>query len=484
MLKKSALFLLLLIGCVIRLAYLDRFSIWLDEATSLHVAEKSLSDIINGVGFDRATPPAYYVLLHYWLRFWNFFPSFGFSAAEKLRGFSVLFDVINLWLIWLISFRLLTLRGAILTTSLAVFSPYLIYYAQEGRMYSLLLSEVLVCTLIVLKAMNRPLYRKEALAVLFVGILGMYTHYYFTLFFIALSLAVLVDDRFRSKRSFQWFALGAVVALSFIPWISVLTKLVGSDAQSFRKFTIEVLPYTYIRFVVGYAIMPLSMEAKASPLDTLLQSLPVLVAPLLLFAVVMIHGLVRMCLLERRVALYLVLPLFLPAILALGISLKVPMLSERYLIVSYPFFLLCACYGLLQLRSTIVGWGLCCVVFLFGHLQQLRNPLFGNTDWRAASHYIEQLNANLPIVVQPHFADDCIRRNFTFPVRFATFDDPLIRKASDARTLESFWLLAEGGADPRLEEIAAAGFTHSKELFLPPGNGLRIRLYERTERLE
>jgi uncharacterized membrane protein len=482
MLKKYAIFILLLIGCVIRLAYLDRLSIWLDEATSLQVAEKSLIDIINGVGFDRATPPAYYLLLHYWLQFWNLLPSLGLSDSEKLRGLSVLLDLINLCLIWLISFRLMTFRGAIISTSLAVFSPYLIYYAQEGRMYSLLLTEVLICTMIVFNAMNRPLYFKEALIILLVGITGMYTHYYFPLFFIALSLAVIIDDRFKSKRSSQWFALGALVAISFIPWISVLTKLAASDAQSFRKFTIEVLPYTFLRFVVGYGIMPLSMGAKTSPLQTLIQNLPLLIPPLLLFAFVLIQGLIRIFKLDRRVALYLLLPLLLPALLALGISLKIPLLSERYLIVSYPFFLLCACYGILQLRFSMIGWGLCCIVFMFGHLQQLRNPVFGNTDWRTASHYIEQSNASLPIVVQPHFFDECIRRNFSFPVRFATLDDPLIHKAEDVHTLQSFWLLAEEGVDPRLEEIAAAGFTHSKELYLPQGNGLLIRLYERSKK--
>ena len=127
-----------IIGIFLRFYLIDAQSIWLDETTSLFVAEQSVYNIIAGIGFDQHTPPAYYIILHYWLKL------FG-SSANALRGFSAVFDSINILLIWSVANRLFGYRAALYTAAIFAVSPYLIFYAQEGRMYESFGSGLLEC---------------------------------------------------------------------------------------------------------------------------------------------------------------------------------------------------------------------------------------------------------------------------------------------------------------------------------------------------
>ena len=62
---RDSLWLPVLIGAAIRLAGLDRLSFWLDETTSVRIAQQPFAVIWQDVGDTH--PPLYHLLLHVWL---------------------------------------------------------------------------------------------------------------------------------------------------------------------------------------------------------------------------------------------------------------------------------------------------------------------------------------------------------------------------------------------------------------------------------
>ncbi len=129
--------LLLLAALVLRLVGLEARGLWLDEAVSIRVASRSLLDIASGSGFDKHTPPFYYLLLHLWL--------YLLPATELgIRLLSVLTDVVNVALIYHTFGRQYSRRVGLISAALYTCAPFSIYFAQEGRMYPLLVLLALV----------------------------------------------------------------------------------------------------------------------------------------------------------------------------------------------------------------------------------------------------------------------------------------------------------------------------------------------------
>jgi uncharacterized membrane protein len=82
-------------------------------------------------------PPLYYLLLHYWL------PLTG-ETPYYVRLLSVLFGMGTIPLIYLIGKRLSGVGVGVVAAMLLALSPFNIYFAQEGRMYTLLMFNIAV----------------------------------------------------------------------------------------------------------------------------------------------------------------------------------------------------------------------------------------------------------------------------------------------------------------------------------------------------
>ena len=123
--------LLTLVGGLLRILFLAKQGLWLDETFSVWLANQSLPDMLHWIVTIDKHPPLYYLLLHAWI-----------PNAEDIpyhaRLLSVLFGTGTIPVIYLTGKRLSgTLMGLVAATFLA-FSPFNIYFAQEARMYTLL----------------------------------------------------------------------------------------------------------------------------------------------------------------------------------------------------------------------------------------------------------------------------------------------------------------------------------------------------------
>jgi mannosyltransferase len=192
---------------------------WIDEGLSVGIASFPLADI-PGVLRQDGSPPLYYMLLHVWMDW------FG-TSEEATHMLSVLFSILAipaaLWGAWSLFGR----RAGYAAALLAALNPFLTIYAQETRMYSLviLLSLLATATFLHAYAFGRRAYVPAFSLSL---VLLLYTHNW-ALFFIlgtVVALGVIARDAAgRRRRLLVDAAIGYGAALVvYAPWIPTLVE--------------------------------------------------------------------------------------------------------------------------------------------------------------------------------------------------------------------------------------------------------------------
>ncbi|MGI9051400.1 MAG: glycosyltransferase family 39 protein, partial [Ilumatobacteraceae bacterium] len=186
-----------------------RRALWLDEAQSVAIAGQALTAIPGVLRTDGA-PPAYYLLLHVWMEL------FGDSDVA-VRSLSVALSVATLAVLAVALDRFAGRRAAVTVTVLLATNPFVIRYAAEGRMYALVMLEVVVGMLAVDACLRRPsLMRAVPVAVL--TALLLYTHYW-AIYLVVATVIVLVVAALgdRPPRAVLVAIGGGVVA--WLPWV-------------------------------------------------------------------------------------------------------------------------------------------------------------------------------------------------------------------------------------------------------------------------
>jgi mannosyltransferase len=102
---------------------------WIDEGLSVGIADRPLSDIPAALRLD-GSPPLYYALLHVWMSV------FG-KSEPATHAMSLLFAVLTVPATWWAVKGVFGPRAAWMGALLAATNPFLTQYAQETRMYAL-----------------------------------------------------------------------------------------------------------------------------------------------------------------------------------------------------------------------------------------------------------------------------------------------------------------------------------------------------------
>lgn len=191
-------------------------SLWMDEGLSIGIASQPLLDI-PGVLRQDGSPPLYYMLLHGWMQL------IGNGPAES-QGLSVAIALLavpgGLWAGWSLFGR----RAGLICAALGAVNPFLTAYAQETRMYSLMVVLSLVTTAAFLHVY---VYRDRRYMPAFVVALTaiLYTHSW-GIFFTAgavltFALVWLQSAERRSLLRDGALGFGAAFVL-YLPWIPTL----------------------------------------------------------------------------------------------------------------------------------------------------------------------------------------------------------------------------------------------------------------------
>ena len=191
-------------------------SLWMDEGLSIGIASQPLFDI-PGVLRQDGSPPLYYMALSVWMDL------FGRGPAET-QGLSLAISLLAIpaarWAGWTLFGR----RAGLIAAALAGVNPWLTAYAQETRMYSLMLLLSLVATAAFLHVFSFG--RRRYLPLFVVALAAMlYTHNW-GLFVAAGALCALVPCWLASGDRRALVRDGVIgfggAGLLYVPWLPTL----------------------------------------------------------------------------------------------------------------------------------------------------------------------------------------------------------------------------------------------------------------------
>ncbi len=138
--------LLVLIGFFVRASSLDAQSLWRDEVDALRFATGPWSEMLSNFTRPGWNGPLYYLLLRGWI-------AASGTTEYALRFLSLLFGVLCIPLTYLVGCHLFSPLVGLLSALLVTTSPYLSWYSQEVKMYTL----VLALALLAVYALHRAL---------------------------------------------------------------------------------------------------------------------------------------------------------------------------------------------------------------------------------------------------------------------------------------------------------------------------------------
>lgn len=253
---------------------LGAVSIWRDEALSIGRARSTISqifqnqNIIDGWVSVDLHPPFYFLLLHVWR------PLVG-ESEFAYRYPSVLAMLLALVLIYKLSGRVWGHDAAVFTLLLAAVSPFLFWYAQEARMYALLVFESALL-LWFLWPLIAPKGRYQLnfwdyVKFFTAAALLVYTHYT-GIFLVAFALGALLLMRFSRRMLLMLLGGGVLLLLLAIPLYDNISQLLA--AQGFVAF-IRQSPWVLFTdalgtFTLGAAERPVDRFWRLIPFGVLL----------------------------------------------------------------------------------------------------------------------------------------------------------------------------------------------------------------------
>jgi len=308
----QVLLLLTLLGAFLRLYQLGTASLWLDEASTLTFARRSLVEIWGSLSGGEFNPPLFYWAEHAML-------ALGESELV-LRLIPALLGILTIPVFYLIGTELKDRNTGILAAALLAFSPFQIYYSQEARAYAPMLFFYSLAFWFFLRLL-RTWSRRDALLFGILAAAAFWTHFYafvpvLALLLFALGLKAGEMARDLRKAIPLGISLAAFVLLC-LPLIYHAVQLFlarTGGAPAFGVQGIETITQTFVQISGFSGILAW------------------------VFLALFIVGVAALWPRDRVKALLLVFALAFPLLLSVFLSYRMPMVP-RYLIYLLAAFL-------------------------------------------------------------------------------------------------------------------------------------------------
>lgn len=389
--KSSGLLLLALslIAFALRVPGLSQQSLWRDEVDAIVFSSGSLPELVQALARPGHNGPLYFVILRGWRALTG-------DTEFALRFFSAAWGVLLVPLVYALARRLgLNRRVGLTAALLATTAPYLVWYSQEAKMYTLLAALVAGAMVAYLTAMQGrgPIF--WALFALLAS-LSFYTHILAALMVVVYVGAGLVFWLQRRPGPTPWKGWSLSIASLTVPYVPLaawqfplIWQALQQGVDTGHRFyplpeQIHLLLRLYNR---GLVRPPFELYAT-------ILSLFLLLAGLFLVRLRGRGGGVRGGRPWPRWVLLLWLAL--PVLLVFFISRYAPVFEDRYLIYITPAFFLMVAFGVSGVRRyarplALLCLGLVVTFHLWGAWRQASLTI--KADFRAAAAFIE---ARLP----------------------------------------------------------------------------------------
>lgn len=369
-----AVLLLVALAAGVRGYGLDSKSLWLDEAWSVYAAGLPLGAMVELVEAHDTAPPLYYALLQLWM--------VAGDSPLVVRSLSLVLGVGTVPMTYLVGRRVGGHSVGVVSSLLASLSPFLVWYSQEARMYSLLALLCGISTWAVLSALDTGRIRWWALYALS-SFLALLTQMVAVFFVVGQGFAALVFILTTEKPSGGWrdarssfvglFASSLLALLAWLPWLPSFLR----QSQTYEEFWIGIPTYADLINLFS------DLASAYLPHWQLPFSREILVV---LCAALVVSARKRIA---RREWAFLVSLLLIPALMLFAASFFKPLFVSRALIfLCLPYLVLLAA-GALSARPRRLGPALISVLILLNLLSLSRVYwAMPKEEWSAATSYV------------------------------------------------------------------------------------------------
>jgi len=432
-------------------------------------------------GMIQQNGPLYFFLLRGWVTVTG-------MSEYVMRFFSLVFGVLCVPLVYALGRRLFNQQTGLLAALLVTTSPYLTWYGQEVKMYTLVPALVLLALYAQKIGLRRAVEEKGWRRLLWGAVqvvatsLALYSH---VLVALLIPVQVLLYLAWWPQTRKRWVGVLVILACLILPYLPLAIwqaqRVLEARQTGFYPYALDEMVEILLN------CWGLGILTRAWPWGTVLMgALAVwgLASPLFLSSPSHGGGLGG-----GGDHLALVSWLVTPLLAVWLISLRQPLFTDRYLIWTAPAFYLLVASGLASLRR-FGGWGRWAAALLAGVVlvsngsnlrQQATVPI--KSDFRAATAYLANYHTSgerdasqaaekeytfryyLPLVVADHrtFGELII---FQIPYGRYTFDYYFPREGypwadglyTNHRALDGSYMMSEQEAAYRLREMTA-GYT-------------------------
>lgn len=437
------IFSLCIVYALLRFWHLTDSCLWFDEIFSVHAAMHEWRDLLWFVAQDLIHPPLFYIFLKIWI-------FIGGTNLFWLRFFPVFFSLLAVFPFLFLCRQLkLSFPAAAVALTFFAVNGSAVKYAQEVRMYSLLLCAGLFSLWLFTRFVNQG---KGLAILLIVNVLLVYTHYFGWLVVASELFAVVLTARHRLKPI---LLITALTSLSFAPWLyavreaSKINSDVGQNIGWMSKPGLALI----LRFIFDLFEPIYFEQSNADSPAIILITLPIIAAGVIA-AGFWLAGWKNESDAEKRNIYRLAIFFFTPVALAWLASWLTPysVWGTRHLIIAFAPFVIAFAYifskiKIKQLRTAVLSL----IFLLFGAafvLQMTRDrPQY---IWCAWEHLASDLDDSTrhgedAAKVRLYVYEDLVAYHFWFALRDSE---------------RKFQIIKVGGV---------AGMPEDKAYFLPRG---------------
>ncbi len=358
-----------IVGLILRFFNLGYNSLWLDEASTNSFAVMSIPGIWQATTGGEFNPPLFYWIEHCMLVFGN--------NEFVLRFVPALLGVLTIPLIYFVGKEFMDRNVGIIAAAASAFSPFLIFYSQEARAYSMMFFFVAFSMVFYFRALKNNDIRDWVLFGL-LSALAFWSHFYALVIIGALvlyALAVQILKYHKDLKNIVPMVAGWVVfTVICSPLILVTIQLFGSRTSGGPTFGLQGL-----QMIMG------TFQQLSGFSDIIMY----------LFLILFIIGIIQAFILDKSKGIFLVLLSVLTFLISFLLSYKMPMVPRYLIFFSIVFFIgIAVSYktfsSVLNSRHVVYGFIALLVVLnapiLAGYYSD-----FSKDDWRGFSSQLQQV---------------------------------------------------------------------------------------------